>query len=79
MKSMMKKSLFLTLAIASACGSAFAQTQPTIYGSVIFGHGWEDMGSDAPFGIYSLPANDATQIKSVKLTTICRLSVAAYT
>lgn len=63
----MKKSLFLTLAIASACGSAFAQTQPTIYGSVIFGHGWEDMGSDAPFGIYSLPANDATQIKSVKL------------
>lgn len=63
----MKKSLFLTLAIASACGSAFAQTQPTIYGSVIFGHGWEDMGSDAPFGIYSLPANDATQMKSVKL------------
>lgn len=63
----MKKSLFLTLAIASACGSVFAQTQPTIYGSVIFGHGWEDMGSDAPFGIYSLPANDATQIKSVKL------------
>ena len=42
----MKKSLFLTLAIASACGSAFAQTQPTIYGSVIFGHGWEDMGSE---------------------------------
>lgn len=67
MKSMMKKSLFLTLAIASACGSAFAQTQPTIYGSVIFGHGWEDMGSEAPFGIYSLPANDATQMKSVKL------------
>ena len=64
---MMKKSLFLTLAIASACGSAFAQTQPTIYGSVIFGHGWEDMGSEAPFGIYSLPANDATQMKSVKL------------
>lgn len=63
----MKKSLFLTLAIASACGSAFAQTQPTIYGSVIFGHGWEDMGSEAPFGIYSLPANDATQMKSVKL------------
>lgn len=63
----MKKSLFLTLAIASACGSAFAQTQPTIYGSVIFGHGWEDMGSDTPFGIYSLPANDATQMKSVKL------------
>lgn len=63
----MKKSLFLTLAIASACGSAFAQTLPTIYGSVIFGHGWEDMGSDAPFGIYSLPANDATQMKSVKL------------
>lgn len=62
----MKKSLFLTLAIASACGSAFAQTQPTIYGSVIFGHGWEDMGSEAPFGIYSLPANDATQMKSVK-------------
>lgn len=64
---MMKKSLFLTLAIASACGSAFAQTQPTIYGSVIFGHGWEDMGSEAPIGIYSLPANDATQMKSVKL------------
>lgn len=63
----MKKSLFLTLAIASACGSAFAQTQPTIYGSVIFGHGWEDMGSESPFGIYSLPANDATQMKSVKL------------
>lgn len=63
----MKKSLFLTLAIASACGSAFAQTQPTIYGSVIFGHGWEDMGSEAPIGIYSLPANDATQMKSVKL------------
>lgn len=63
----MKKSLFLILAIASACGSAFAQTQPTIYGSVIFGHGWEDMGSEAPFGIYSLPANDATQMKSVKL------------
>lgn len=63
----MKKSLFLTLAIASACGSAFAQTQPTVYGSVIFGHGWEDMGSEAPFGIYSLPANDATQMKSVKL------------
>ena len=63
----MKKSLFLTLAIASACGSAFAQTQPTIYGSVIFGHGWEDMGIEAPFGIYSLPANDATQMKSVKL------------
>lgn len=45
---------------------AQAQAQPVVYGSVVFGHGWEDM-ERAPYGIYSMPANDGSAIAPVKL------------
>ena len=49
------------------CASmAHAQAQPVVYGSVVFGHGWEDM-EKAPYGIYSMPANDGSKIAPVKL------------
>lgn len=66
----MTQSLYYASAIALALSQApqlKAQTQPTIYGSVVFGHGWEDMGGNAPYGIYSVQANDAGTLKSVKL------------
>lgn len=48
------KSFLLSLALG-AIGStaAYGQTQPTIYGSVVFGHLWEDMGDNAPYGVYT--------------------------
>lgn len=61
------KSLFLTLALGALSITANSQTQPTVYGSVVFGHQWESMGDNAPYGVYSLPANDASSLKQVKL------------
>lgn len=42
---------------------ATADTQPTVYGSVVFGHNWEDMGDNTPYGLYSVPSNDGNSIK----------------
>lgn len=61
------KQLLLTLALGTLSMTAAAQAQPTIYGSVVFGHQWEDMGDKAPYGVYSLPADNASQLSQVKL------------
>lgn len=62
------KSFLLSLALGAIGGTAaYGQTQPTIYGSVVFGHLWEDMGDNAPYGVYSLPANNASALSQVKL------------
>lgn len=61
------KSLLLALGLTTLSMGVSAQTQPTIYGSVVFGHLWEDMGDKAPYGVYSLPANDASKMSSVCL------------
>ena len=65
----MIRPLLFTLALGALTASAQAQQStalPDIYGSVVFGHGWEDMGDSAPYGIYSVPPTDGNAIKLVK-------------
>ena len=55
---------FLLSAVIGACAfttPAAADTLPTIYGSVIFGHQWESM-SDVPYGMYSIPADNGKAV-----------------
>lgn len=61
------KNLLLAVGLGGLTLPAMAQTQPTLYGSVVFGHQWEDMGDEAPVGIYSLPADHADAIRQVKI------------
>ena len=71
------RNLFSTLCMGMVALSGYSvptthpvtiiQSDPTIYGSVVFGHLWEDMGQNTPYGIYSLPANDADKLKNVVL------------
>ena len=65
----MTRPLLFTLALSAFTATAQAQQTtalPDIYGSVVFGHGWEDMGGSAPYGIYSVPPTDGSAIKLVK-------------
>lgn len=67
--NLMIRPLLFTLALGAFAASAQAQQSaalPDIYGSVVFGHGWEDMGDNAPYGIYSVPPTDGSAIKLVK-------------
>ena len=58
------KSLLLAALLGTALVSpSTAATEPTIYGSVVFGHQWEDMGDNAPYGLYSMPANDGSSVR----------------
>lgn len=46
------------------------ETVPTIYGSLIYQYGWENMTeSDIPYGIYSFPAQNNTSITQIATTT----------
>ncbi len=65
----MIRPLLFTLALGALAPSLRAQQStalPDVYGSVVFGHGWEDMGDSAPYGIYSVPPTDGSAIKLVK-------------
>lgn len=69
-KNLTKKALCLTWTLLSAAlpfaGQAQTQPVPTLYGSVIFGTGWQDM-YDAPYGIYAIENGDAAHPKAVKI------------
>ena len=60
------KNLFFVLGASLLSIHAVAATQPTVYGSVVFGHGWEDMQA-APFGIYSVPTDGTSKVTPVKI------------
>ena len=60
------KHLLFTVGASVLSLSANAATNPTLYGSVVFGHGWEDMEA-APFGIYSVPTDGTSAVTPVKL------------
>ncbi|MGN1259832.1 MAG: hypothetical protein ACI4UC_01860, partial [Alloprevotella sp.] len=68
-----KKALCLTWTLLSAAlpfaGQAQTQPVPTLYGSVIFGTGWQDM-YDAPYGIYAIENGDAAHPKAVKIALL---------
>lgn len=63
------KTILLSLVMASSTLAVAAEETalPTVYGSVVFGHGWEDMGDDAPYGIYALPPTQGDA-----LSIVCR-------
>lgn len=57
----------LSLMLAGTSATALAQDAlPKVYGSVVFGRGWEDMGEDAPHGVYALPADNGDGIALVQ-------------
>ncbi len=50
----------------SAAQVTSEETVPTIYGSLIYQYGWENMDeSDIPYGIYSFPVQDNTSITQI--------------
>lgn len=63
----MKKTFLISFLLIGAAVSVLAQDSlPQVFGSVVFGRGWEDMGDDAPHGIYSLTPNKGEEIALVK-------------
>ena len=60
------KPFFLSLALAASVTTAVAQDVPTIYGSVIYATGWQDM-ANAPYGIYAIDGGDASQPRAVRI------------
>ena len=61
------KPLFLSLALAASVTTAVAQDVPTIYGSVIYATGWQDM-ANAPYGIYAIDGGNASQPRAVRVS-----------
>ena len=60
------KPFFLSLALAASVTTAVAQDVPTIYGSVIYATGWQDM-ANAPYGIYAIDGGNASQPRAVRI------------
>lgn len=59
---MKSRLLYAALGALALTTPATAQTNPTVYGSVVFGHEWEDMEAP-PYGLYSMPADNGNAIK----------------
>ena len=59
---MKSRLLYAVLGALALTTPATAQTNPTVYGSVVFGHEWEDMEAP-PYGLYSMPADNGNAIK----------------
>ena len=62
-KTMKSNLIYAALGALALSMPAAAQSNPTIYGSVVFGHLWEDMGDEAPYGLYSVPADNGDAVK----------------
>ena len=59
---MKSRLLYAALGALALTTPVTAQTNPTVYGSVVFGHEWEDMEAP-PYGLYSMPADNGNAIK----------------
>lgn len=59
---MKSRLLYAALGALALTTPVTAQTNPTVYGSVVFGHEWEDMKAP-PYGLYSMPADNGNAIK----------------